>query len=157
LKTLKKITISIGVITFSLLLFVVVLRSKLFFEVRSTPIAKEFYALIDDGDNYVLDLRKIQTVDYDELAFWPPYEDICSLGIEEFNKNGSNCKKTSDDGECYLLFLKNNKLVGKVQIARREVDFAASEINWRVLKRNALFQFLSKNNFPKVKLHALQN
>jgi hypothetical protein len=111
---------------------------------------RSFYKLVNDSKQEYLDLRKFNALDWDELVYWSPYQNICNYGIDGFKAGSANCKFSEDDGECYLLFLKNNKLVRKIPILRSKIDFD-DELN-RVPKNRAIFMYTSKGSFPKLKL-----
>lgn len=115
---------------------------------HTSGLSREFYELVEKSEQKELDLRSIQSVDWDELAYWYPYGDICDFKIEGYAEGGSNCIQSIDDGEAYLLFLKNNELIGKVRIQRSKTDF--NDQIGRVKRENAVFSFSTKGDFPKV-------
>ena len=89
-------------------------------------LSREFYRTVGDANKEVLDLRKFRVDEWDEIAFWAPYESLCSLGIEGFDGATANCPISTDDGECYLVFLQKNKMAYKVPIDRNEMDLVQS-------------------------------
>ncbi len=54
--------------------FVMYLRNILFF---TQDVSVDFYRLLDESNQEVLDLSKLNSVQWDELVFWPPYGSIC--------------------------------------------------------------------------------
>ncbi len=120
---------------------------------HNSSVSREFYSLIKDSNQEVLDLRNIQSIDWDELVIWTPYANICDYGIRGYEKAGLNCVSSTDDGECYLLFLKSNKLLGKVAVNRKMIDLASSDIKGRVPRLKARFTYKSKGDWPKVALY----
>jgi hypothetical protein len=124
-----------------------------FLQFYSSSLSREFYSTIEKQKNQnILDLRQLQSVDWDELSLWPPYGNICDLGIHQYEKGSENCQFSMDDGEAYLLFLKNNKLVEKVPLNRKRLDLVNSPIPWRIPKEKAIFVFIEKGNWPRIKI-----
>lgn len=113
---------------------------------------KLFETTLAESNKTILDLTNFGKFKWDEITFWGPYQNICNLGISGYESGFFTCASSYDDSECYLLFLKNNELVGQVKIDRKKIDFATSNINWRIQRKNAKFRFLSKEDWPKVGL-----
>lgn len=120
-----------------------------------SPVERQFYELVHEGrikkENPSVDLRKIDLVQWDELVYWGPYEDICNFGITGYEKGSQFCRASIDDTESYLLLLKNNRLVAEIRIDRREIDLVQAQLKTRVSKANAMFAFVesSKVRDPK--------
>lgn len=110
-----------------------------------------FSQKVKASNREVLDLTAFGAFQWDELTFLGPYQNICSLNIKGFSE-GLDCWSSHDDGECYLIFLKDNRLVGQTKIARKDVDFATSKIPWRICRAQAIFSFTTKENWPKLEL-----
>ena len=127
-----------------------------FSKYNKSVVALEFYSLVDHSNQNVLDLRQMHSVDWDELIVWTPYANICDYGILEYEKGSVSCASSTDDGECYLLFLKNNRLSAKVEINRKKIDLASSGIKGRVAKEKAKFIYTSKGDWPKVLIQNLK-
>lgn len=120
-----------------------------------SPVERQFYDLVKEGrakiENPSVDLRKIDIVDWDELVYWGPYEDICNFGISGYEKGSQFCRASVDDTESYLLLLKGNRVVAEIRIDRREIDLVQAHLKTRVSKPNAMFAFVetSKVRDPK--------
>ncbi len=99
----------------------------------------------------LLDLRKIDTLTWDEIIFWPPYQSICDFEIEGYRKGSAACEQSKDDGECYLLFLQKNSLVGKIRIDRKKFDLTKANLKGRIPKEKAVFIFQAETAWPIVK------
>lgn len=110
--------------------------------------AQQYNSLLKESNRTSLDLRKIDTVKWDELVFWPPYSNICDFGISGYEKDGANCELSTDDGECYLLLLYSNKLAAKIPVNRQLADFTKTNFKDRVSKSRAVFKFASKGDWP---------
>lgn len=122
-----------------------------------TRISYLFYIALGEANKKTLDLRNFNDLDWDELTFWAPYGNICDLGIEDYEKGGSNCQFSVDDGESYLIFLNRNKLAHKIALNRKRLDLAASQIKWRIKKSDAVFNFVSQGDWPRVRLEVDKN
>ncbi len=131
-----------------------------------SPVERQFYELVHEGraktENPSVDLRKIDLVEWDELVYWGPYEDICSFGIQGYEKGSQFCRMSVDDTESYLLLLKSNRVVSEIRIDRSEIDLVQAHLNKnRVAKSKARFTFVitdrvrdprSNEVFPAVQL-----
>jgi hypothetical protein len=130
-----------------------------------SPVERQFYELVRQGraktENPSVDLRKIDLVQWDELVYWGPYEDICSLGISGYEKGSQFCRVSVDDSESYLLLLRGNRVVSEIRIDRSEIDLVQAQLKTRVSKANAMFAFVNTGNvvdpkqtnvFPAVQL-----
>lgn len=104
-----------------------------------------------------LDFRKFAPSEWDEITIWKPYGNICTLGIVGYEKSGKNCKSSKDDGETYLIFLKENQVAFIAPYSRRFADFATSELPSRIGREKAIFK-ISKNLYAKkVQLEVPEN
>lgn len=112
---------------------------------RNYTLVNEFNKLVERSDRAELDLRSISSVEWDEIAYWPPYGNICDIGITGYSPDGSNCIQSVDDGEAYLLFLKNNTLIDKIEVDRMKTNF--KDQLGRVKREKAVFLFENKSNF----------
>jgi hypothetical protein len=139
----------LGMVSIGLLVLWIWIRHGQFY---SPVLSREFYSLVDKSHREKLDLRQLKSVEWDELVFWGPYEDICDFGIDGFQRGRFSCKSSSDDGECYLLFLKSNRLVGTVGINRRRIDLTAAHLKNRVPREKAIFLFKGESDLPAVEL-----
>lgn len=146
-KLLKIIILPCLIFIFILIGYVLWLR---IFQFHSSPLSREFYSIVAESKQSVLDLREIKSVQWNEITFFPPYGNICDLGINGYNKDLKNCQTSTDDGECYLIFLNNNELVEKIAIDRKKLDLATSEIPWRVPKEKAIFAFVKRGYWPRI-------
>jgi hypothetical protein len=111
-------------------------------------LTKEFFEAVEQSQQKTLDLRSIKSVDWDELVYWSPYQNICSYGILEYDPDSSNCESSTDDTEAYMLFLKENHLVGRVKI-KNELAAFESDLG-RVEREKAIFTFATQGKFPRV-------
>ena len=98
------------------------------------------------------DLRDFNSDSWDELAIWRPYANICKLKIKGSFFNPIFCFELQDKGICYLLFLKNNRMVAKVEISRRDLDFAGNGSPTRMSRSGAIFEIVGKGDFPVAKV-----
>jgi hypothetical protein len=98
-----------------------------------------------------VDLRAFNS-DWDELIVWGPYTNICKLGIKGSFFNPLLCFELPNKSECYLLFLKSKKIMAKIEVSRRILDFASVSASTRIPRASANFQFVGDNDFPKVKI-----
>lgn len=112
----------------------------------------KFYQIIGESSGNVLDLRKFNSIDWDEIDLIKPYEDICTKGIAGFAPNSDSCFQSTDDGESYLLFLKDNQLSHKVKLHRLRLDLPLSNLRWRIEKEKAVFKFITSPPYPKVQI-----
>jgi hypothetical protein len=130
-----------------------------------SPVERQFYELVREGraktENPAVDLRKIDLVQWDELVYWGPYEDICNLGITGYEKGSQFCRVSLDDTESYLLLLRGNRVVSEIRVDRSEIDLVQAQLKTRVSKANAMFAFVNtgkvfdpkqNNVFPAVQL-----
>jgi hypothetical protein len=130
-----------------------------------SPVERQFYELVREGqaktENPSVDLRKIDLVQWDELVYWGPYEDICNLGIAGYEKGSQFCRFSVDDSESYLLLLRGNRVVSEIRIDRREINLVQAQLKTRVSKANAMFAFVNtgkvvdpkqSETFPAVQL-----
>ncbi len=117
-------------------------------------VSKQFYLIAKESKERgsTLDLAGVNAVDWDELVFWGPYENICDLGISGYSLG--KCESSVDDGECYVLFLRKNALVARVSIDRKQIDWAASKLPRRIGKGAARFVFKAKGEWPKIEMTA---
>jgi hypothetical protein len=113
----------------------------------------KFYKMLKESKehNKNFNLSELNSTEWDEVAFWAPYENICSLGIEGYKEGSRNCEFSEDDGECYLIFLKENRPVSRIRIARIEIDWAASALPKRISRRSAIFK-ISNGQWPKIEI-----
>lgn len=99
-----------------------------------------------------LDLRGFDSDSWDELAIWRPYANICKLKIKGSFFNPLFCLDLQDKGNCYLLFLKENKMVAKVEVKRRDLDFAGNRFPNRLRQSGANFEIVGSGDFPVAKI-----
>lgn len=96
----------------------------------------------------VLDLREVGGGDWDELAVWHPYEDLCALGIRGLSPGSKACRTSTDDGDCELLFLRRGELAGRARVDRRRSDFARASLPPRLPRAAARFR-LARTEFAR--------
>lgn len=123
-----------------------------FLPLRQDLTTSKFNFLLKESHRTFLDLRKLDTVQWDELVFWSPYTDICDYGINGYEKKANSCQVSTDDTECYLLLLNQNTLAAKIQINRLEVDFTKANLKNRISREKAIFRFTSQEDSPGVVL-----
>lgn len=99
-----------------------------------------------------VDLRNIGDREWDQIVFWPPYGSLCDLGINGYPKDKKDCETSFDDGECYLLFLKDNELVERIDIKRRLIDWASSDLPKRINRDRAIFKIVSPGDFARISM-----
>lgn len=141
-----------AVIAFAVLFFFCTLFWFRFGQFQTSELSRSFYIELRNSKTSTFDLRKIDAVDWDEIVFWSPYTNICDFGIEGLEKGSPDCKSSGDDGECYLLFLKQNKLAGTVPVDRSKIDLTTAELKERVAKEKAVFRFVTTSFGPKIQL-----
>ncbi len=113
---------------------------------------KELQALIDASAQSTLDLRALRPGEWDELAFWAPYQNICDLGIRGYEKGGMSCRSSFDDGECYLVFLRANEVAFILPVNRKLTDFSSMAFPPRLPREKAVFRFTTQGDWPKMAL-----
>jgi hypothetical protein len=143
--TKKTIMILAAILIIALGVFFIWQQNK---SVYSDSLTKEFFETVEQAQQKTLDLRPIKSVDWDELVYWSPYQDICSYGILEYDPDSANCEASTDDTEAYMLFLKENHLVGRVKV-NNELTLFESDLG-RVEREKAVFTFATQGKFPKV-------
>lgn len=107
---------------------------------------RQFFKLVHQGqsdtEKGLVDLRKLDAVEWDELVHWGPYDDICNFGISGYEKGSQFCRSSVDDSESYLLLLKSNRLVAEIRIDRRQFDLVSADPKTRIPKEKAVFKFV---------------
>jgi hypothetical protein len=115
---LLKISIYI-LIALSAVVFVGPVAKRILFPSKTQ---KEFRQLVqaaaDTKSN--LDLRNLQTIDWDGIAMVLPYDTTARFDFPYFGP----VIDSRDDGEAYLLFLKGSALVEYFELPRSPLDFA---------------------------------
>ena len=132
-------------------LFIVVLFSANSFlkSEREKRETEQFYTLVKISSDRSFDLRKYDIVDWDEVVFISPYTSFCEYGIEDYPDDKKNCRRSKDDGQSWLVFLKQNHIVSIVSVDRRIVDFTKININpFRIKHHRAIFQIEKEEVFP---------
>jgi hypothetical protein len=119
----------------------------------ATGLARQVHALEQksSNDGTELDLRSVDAVDWDEVVHHAPYTSLCNYRIEGYERNDS-CTTISDDGPEVLLFLKNNRLVGRAYL-NTEFQYNGSEYSGRFPKSVAKFlrgNFVYPNSQEKI-------
>ncbi len=105
----------------------------------------EFKRILNDSEENSFDLRRINSVDWDEFIVWGPYRNICDLGIKGYEEGGANCS-SNVESDCYLLLLDNNELVAQLFIGEQRVHWRLCrrlEGAGRILKSEALIHISS--------------
>ena len=99
-----------------------------------------------------IDFSTFYPSEWDEITIWRPYQNICKLGISGYEPNNSNCKSSTDDGETYLIFLKENHVAFIAPYNRGYADFATSKLPDRIKRNSAIFKLSEESKWPKVEL-----
>lgn len=100
----------------------------------------------------MLDLRGFYPGAWDELVVWLPYGNICAYGIKGYEPKGLNCRSSTDDNDCQLIFLRKNELAFMIPIDRRKIDLTTLDHPGRIARKQALFVFETPGEFPKMVL-----
>lgn len=98
--------------------------------------SERFLNLIKPTENQILDIRKYNEIDWDELIIQTPYTSICDFGINGYPKDKKSCDQIGDQSN-FLLFLKNNNLVQDIKIRRGIME--PSFIGKRIKRKEAIF------------------
>jgi hypothetical protein len=111
---------------------------------RTTALRREVTAKIENSRNSVLDLRDINSVEWDEAAYWGPYMQICDLGIKGYEPESSRCENNSES-EAYIIFLSKNVAIEIVPVNRWERPFDGDTFK-RLQKAEMYFQPVNTDN-----------
>ncbi|MDZ4660577.1 MAG: hypothetical protein SGJ18_03040 [Pseudomonadota bacterium] len=110
-------------------------------------------SLIERSNQGELDLRGFKTELWDELVVLGAYSNICAYGLDGFEKGSSNCMPRLNEVYEYILFLRQNRVVGKADIKRRLVDLSTADLGLKRVKQiEAIFQYTTKGEWAAVKL-----
>jgi hypothetical protein len=113
---------------------------------------REFHHLLADSKQEVFNLKDLKNAEWDEVAFWGVNHDICDLGIKGYELGSKNCRTITNERECYVLLLKEAKLVSEIPVNRRMFDFVKSNIPLKLAKEQAAFRFVTKGDFPTIEV-----
>jgi len=128
---------------------------KYFGRLKNDSLNLEFFKLLQQSQQGNISLESIASVDWDEAVFWPPYGNLCDLGLMDYPKDGLYCPSSHSDSESYIILVKNNYFAGRIKVNRIEIDFVDSGFN-RLARQKTHFEFVTKGQFPKVKVIELK-
>ncbi|WP_413584452.1 hypothetical protein [Bdellovibrio sp. HCB274] len=108
----------------------------------------QIYEVVNEKGRH-FDLRQHNKLERDELVILKPYDSFCRHGIDGFEENQKDWPMSMDDGEQFVLFLKNNKIVHEWKPSRGRIDFSSSDIPNRIKNENAVFDFEGNSSYVK--------
>jgi len=120
-------------------------------KLNNSRLNTDFFILLQQANRTQLDLRSLNTIEWDELVLWPNSTNICDLNINNYKPGNFNCIQLDNPNEDYLVLLKNNNFAGRIKINKREGDFSKIA-HQRISKSQARFVFINKGVFPQVDL-----
>lgn len=129
----------------------VLLAIGLVWFVEGNAPTREFYKIVE-SQKPLVDLSTMKSIKWDELVFVAPYKDFCLSDFEGTSPGNLTCFSSSDDGECWLLFLYKNQLVTYVPIDRRKIDLTTANFPPRLPRERAKFIFHESGDWAKVSI-----
>ena len=109
----------------------------------SGPVSMELRKQIRDQKQTVIDLKEIVPFEWEELYLFSPYtpcSEICKqLGIPDSECKDVISSESMDDGEMYMIFLRNGEIVHKEMHIRFNGDFTPLDFRQPLNPDKAVF------------------